>query len=96
MTLNSALLGVLRNGEDYEARNCFVVLAVAEAMMLGYPAGFRIDPAEPEWPVAFIELESGQVSWHLPQHPNEWDGHTTEERERRVTAYCDAYRKARP
>lgn len=31
---------------------------------------------------------SNQISWHLPQHPTPWDGHDTDEKYRRVQAFC--------
>lgn len=53
--------------------------------------------------VVYIELPTGQVSWHIhdselpwfgflprqnePGHPS-WDGHTTEEKYARCLAYC--------
>lgn len=51
---------------------------------------------DPEWrTVIFIQSPAGQLSWHLhdsdvplfgglPRGPNEWDGHTTEEKYARV------------
>lgn len=97
--LRADLARVLRLIEEhdlrYEVRNALVLHAVAGAALLGYPAGFRLDPDEPEWPVAFVELPlpagaPGQVSWHLPQHPRAWDGHSTEEKYRRVQAFSQA------
>jgi hypothetical protein len=73
----------------YESRNLSVVHTVALAMGLGLEAGFRIDPKEPEWPVAFIELPTGQVSWHIPQHTKEWDNHTTEEKFSRIMEFAE-------
>lgn len=75
------------NDQNYETRNKLVMTAVAMAMWLGYEAGFRIDPAEPEWPVAFIQLPTGQVSWHLPQFQTGWDGHSTDEKYQRVNEF---------
>lgn len=74
---------------DYESRNLSVIHAIALAMGLGLEAGFRIDPKEPEWPVAFIELPTGQVSWHLPQHIKEWDNHTTQEKWSRILEFAE-------
>lgn len=35
-----------------------------------------------------IELPDGaQVSWHMPQHPHEFDGHTTAEKYERIHAF---------
>ena len=72
---------------DYGKRYGLILQAVIEAHKLGYAAGFRIDASEPEWPVAFIELPTGQVSWHLPQHEIPWDGHTTEAKYERIDKY---------
>lgn len=54
------------------------------------------DPDEPGWPVVFIRLPSGQVSWHIQQDEFDalglgvlpqgeaWDGHDNDEKWRRV------------
>lgn len=73
----------------YDTRNYYVILAMAEAARLSYGVGVRLDPSEPEWPVIYIELPTGQVSWHLPQHEHEWDGHTTAEKYARCRAYTE-------
>jgi hypothetical protein len=75
------------NDTKYDARYGLVLQAVARAHADGLEAGFRLDPSEPEWPVAYIALPTGQVSWHLPQFPHEWDGHSTEEKYARCRAY---------
>lgn len=81
----AALLGAIEfNDTEYEPRYGLVLDAVALAHRLGFPAGVRIDPASPDWPVAFIELPTGQVSWHLPAHPTAYDGHDTPEKYRRI------------
>jgi hypothetical protein len=77
------------NDTKYQARYGLVLAAVARAHADGLAAGFRIDSSEPEWPVAYIELPTGQVSWHLPQHPNTWDGHDTAEKYRRCRAFIE-------
>lgn len=101
LTLPQALADVLGfvqyaeaclQGPDYQSRNICVLLALATARNAGYEAGIRIDPKEPDWPVVFIELPQGQVSWHLPQHTHEWDGHTTDEKNQRVAAFIAAHR----
>jgi hypothetical protein len=86
--LAHCLSKIRENDADYGKRYPLVLEAIALAVRAGFPVGFRIDPAEPEWPVAFIELPTGQVSWHLPQHPTAWDGHDTEEKYRRVLEFC--------
>lgn len=72
---------------NYDRRNKLVLHALSMALELGMNAGVRIDAKEQEWPVVFIELPTGQVSWHIKQHANEWDGHSTDEKYKR----CDEY-----
>ena len=71
----------------YELRRQYVYNALGAALMLGYEAGVRIDPEAPDWPVAYIELPQGQVSWHMPEHINAWDGHSTEVKFARIVAH---------
>jgi hypothetical protein len=73
--------------KHYDRRNQFIYEAVFMAIVCGLSAGFRFDPKEPEWPVAFIELPTGQVSWHVPQHTRVWDGHTTEQKYKRLKEF---------
>lgn len=74
---------------DYEIRYPLVWRALSLALAAGYVAGVRIDPAEPDWPVVYIELPQGQTSWHMPQYPVEFDGHSTAEKYERVRAFTD-------
>lgn len=74
---------------DYDLREKLVLAALFEAKTLGYQCGYRIDPNEPEWPVAYIELPTGQVSWHMPQHPVPYDGHSTEEKYERILRWIN-------
>jgi len=74
---------------EYEARNKHIYAALSVAVNLGFEAGIRLDPDEPEWPVVFIELPTGQVSWHVPQHQHSWDGHSNEEKSSRVSRYIE-------
>lgn len=58
----------------------------------------KIEGWDPEWEnCVYIDLPTGQVSWHyhdrehalfaaLPPYTGEWDGHTTEEKYRRLGA----------
>jgi hypothetical protein len=91
MGLAMYLQSIQANDEKYVVRYTLVLAAVEYANRLGYSAGFRIDPTEPEWPCAFIELPgAGQVSWHIPQHVNAWDGHDTEVKYERVKQFIDS------
>lgn len=85
--LRRLLKAAVDNDQDYTYRYGLVLKAMAAANDLGYATGYRIDPNEPEWPVAFIELPTGQVSWHMPQHSAAWDGHSTEEKFERIQQY---------
>lgn len=79
------------NGVSYRERNFYIVSAVAVALDLGLNAGFAVDPATPDWPVAYIDLPHvGQVSWHLPEYIGVYDGHTTAEKYERTAAYVKA------
>ena len=75
------------NDGNYDLREALVWQAVAQACLAGFPAGVRVDPSEPDWPVAYIDLPTGQVSWHQPQYRRVWDGHSTPEKYRRVRAF---------
>ena len=61
------------------------------ALENGLQAGIRVDESEPEWPALYIELPTGQVSWHMPQHIRVWDGHDTEEKYWRIEEFIKQY-----
>lgn len=78
----------------YAERNCLVALLARL-----YPSGIKrtaIEGWDPEWHgCVYIDLPTGQASWHyhdsetdlfddLPPYHGEWDGHSTEEKYRRV------------
>jgi hypothetical protein len=85
-----------------ERAKCVLALARA-AQAMGCVAGFRDDPdlegAEAAlWPVLFIDLPTGQVSWHLTiedrltasdigDYIGVWDRHDTAEKYRRLAAW---------
>ncbi len=75
------------NAAAFAERYELVFACIHAAIQLGYPAGFQLDPNEPGWPVAFIELPTGQVSWHMPAHPNPYDGHSVAEKYARIGDY---------
>lgn len=88
--LKAVLLSIKEHDTEYHVRYGLVLMAMGMAADLGMPVGIRFDPDEgPEWPVVYIELPTGQVSWHMPQHPVPWDGHDTEEKYRRIREYTD-------
>ena len=73
--------------EQYAARYRLLIRAHLAALDAGIASGIRIDLKEPEWPVLFIELPTGQASWHMTQHPTPWDGHTNDQKEERIRAF---------
>jgi hypothetical protein len=83
------LASIEANDLKYEARYALIFHAISTALRAGLRAGVRFDSREPDWPIAFIELPSGQVSWHLPQHARAWDGHTTAEKYSRCRRFID-------
>src|ERR1700722_6026356 len=89
--LANLLAAIEANDEKNGVRYRLVMLALGCALEAGYPAGVRIDPAEPEWPVAFIHLPSGQVSWHMQAYPDVWDGHDTSEKYRRCRQFIQEH-----
>lgn len=68
-----------------------------------YPAVMVLnaDQDEPDWPVLFLELPTGQVSWHIapadmdlfrhvPIGTTQWDGHDVAEKYRRLDEHTKA------
>jgi hypothetical protein len=75
--------------ENYGQRNLLIYQAMYLASRFSMLVGIRIDSAEPTWPVIFIELPTGQVSWHVAEHSIVWDGHTTQQKYTRIHAYLE-------
>jgi hypothetical protein len=82
--LRNTLRDIVEHDTDYEKRYGLVLRALHYAHELGFNSGIRIDPKAPEWPVVYIELPTGQISWHMPQHDVSWDLHSTEEKFQRI------------
>lgn len=57
---------------------------------------YQADPFNPDWPVLYISLPTGQASWHVSPDDTDlfthvrtdtlesWDGHTTDEKYERL------------
>lgn len=80
---------------DYTTRNRLTLQAIGEAAAAGVPVGIRLDPAEPEWPVVYFELPTGQVSWHLPQHEKPFDGHDARRKHERIRGFQERVERER-
>jgi hypothetical protein len=80
-------LRLLEDVGDYDTRNKLVLVALGCALGCEYEAGIGIDPNEPDWPVVYIDLPTGQVSWHIEPYKGTWDGHTTEDKYRRIARF---------
>lgn len=100
----------LRTRKDgaYTERNKCVALIAKMATALGLKVGLaQHDPNDKSWDeewrtIIFIDLPSGQVSWHfhdshkwllegLPIYEGIWDGHSTDVKYERVLAPGDFY-----
>jgi len=93
----------MADGEDvskvYEDRNLLAQLAAILARRCGLHVGTMLDKelTKPEeWPLIYIELPTGQVSWHIPKGEmvaqlepfgQEWDNHTPEEKQGRIREF---------
>ena len=90
---------VTEETHHYRDRNYLVLMAARLAQEAGYQVGVNTDSDYPESPVVYIELPSGQVSWHLspthfaslskllPKHERAWGRHTTGEKQLRICEY---------
>jgi hypothetical protein len=76
--------------DTYFDRNQAAMALARCAIRLGFRVGVKPDP---EWPILFIDLPVGQVTWHIPSaelvgewldYVGEWDGHTLDEKRKRM------------
>lgn len=87
--LAETLLAIVEHDTDYPTRYRLVLQALLQARAAGMSAGIGYDPAG-LWAlriVVYIELPTGQVSWHLPEHAVSWDGHSTPQKFLRIADY---------
>ena len=91
--------------EIYSDRDKLLSQLARMAFEQGYTVGLGIDESVPDiWQhVIFIELPTGQVSWHLledelewftflPDYNDVWDGHSKIEKYNRILKYAKNYR----
>lgn len=89
------LLLKIENTDPDPDRDSLIWLALRTAFLCEYPHGVALDPepADSRYPlVAYITLPTGQVSWHLPMFPDQYDGHSIVDRAARVLAFSDMIR----
>jgi len=67
------------------------------AQNMDFRVGIKPDD---EWPILYIDLPTGQVSWHIkaeelvgdwPEYPDEWDGHDLDEKRARIARFLRDY-----
>ncbi|MCL4332906.1 MAG: hypothetical protein M1162_05265 [Candidatus Thermoplasmatota archaeon] len=85
--------------EAYLDRNLAVQVLARMAIQLGYKVGVR-DRGK-DWPILYVDLPTGQVSWHLPsselignfpEYDVVWDGHNVEEKRGRLSKFVETLR----
>jgi hypothetical protein len=92
LLLAETLRAIVEHDTDYDVRGALVWRALALAASAGMSAGVNLDPrpADPRFPlVVYIELPTGQVSWHMPTHRTGWDEHTTAAKFTRIEQWAD-------
>ena len=86
-------------GEAYFDRNQAAQALAKLAQAQGMTVGVKKNEEDPEWPILFIDLPTGQVSWHLtadevvvkfPEYEGEWDGHDLDVKRQRVESFLAA------
>lgn len=88
----------------YKERDMILVLLARLAIENGYTVGIGIDEEKPDiWKyVLYIDLPTGQVSWHIlenelpwfsfvPGYEKIWDGHSRKEKYLRLLKYAKNY-----
>ena len=79
--------------EAYLDRNLCVQVMARMAEKLGYNVGVKENG---DWPILYINLPTGQVSWHIPkadiagispEYHKEWDGHDVEIKRMRLIEF---------
>ena len=80
----------------YQERNRVVQALAKMAMELGYKVGIKEDPEDYCYVILYIDLPTGQVSWHIdtndlvtefPTYEGQWDSHDTNEKYARLEKY---------
>ena len=84
------------SNEAYLDRNLAVQTLAILARQQGYQTGIK--KREDEWPILYVELPIGQVSWHIPKdgiaaffpdYNGDWDGHDLREKRVRLRQFLE-------
>ena len=87
--------------DAYFDRNQAVQALARLAQAQGCTIGIRLD-ADPHWTILFIDLPTGQVSWHIkteemidqwPIYKGWWDHHTLEDKRARMHNFIKMHLK---
>lgn len=83
--------------EVYFDRNQLVKAFALAMKQKGFTVGWKEDREDPFFVILFVDLPTGQVSWHVPceeidlsqwpQYRGNWDLHSTEEKRVRLSKY---------
>jgi hypothetical protein len=80
----------------YSERNRVVQALGRMAKQIGYNVGIKDDKEDKQYVILYIDLPTGQVSWHIPrkeivgkfpQYSGDWDKHDTKSKVKRVVKY---------
>ena len=80
----------------YQERNRVVQALAKMSMELGYKVGIKGDTEDDCYVILYIDLPTGQVSWHIdtndlvtefPTYEGQWDSHDTNEKYARLEKY---------
>jgi hypothetical protein len=85
---------VLRN--VYAERNRLAQALAKMSMEMEYNVGIKDDKEDKDYVILYIDLPTGQVSWHIPkkeligkfpEYNGNWDSHDTKSKIERVVEY---------
>ena len=80
-------ISLMDEKSNLDLRFKLIIQLMNLAIGLNYPVGMGTDNKNPGVSVAYIELPTGQISWHMPNDNNIWDGHSTEEKDKRIEEF---------
>lgn len=94
-SIGETLIGAweAERGGDYTTRLVAILTTATLAAACGFDVGFSADEKKPAFPcVIHIDLPPmGNITFHLPQPADPWDGHTTKMKWQRVVAFANLF-----